>query len=162
MKKKSWNRLIFNSGLNILKTLLFVVAFVMCFNFAISKYLGVIVGQEILIIFGIFLAFSIVVYDLVSNITSKLINKIHEDNDRKEAIEILEKNSLRVGMLITDLPKDSSGNELSECVDAFMTLKSQNLTFVLVNSENIATSRLYFLGKQGNRDYNKYKLIVER
>lgn len=162
VKKNTWNRLIFDAGLNILKNLLFVVAFVMCLEFAISTYLGVIVGQKIIIIFGIFLALSIEVYDLITSITSKLIYKIHEDFDRNEAIEILEKNQLSVGMLLSDLPKDSNGNELRECVDAYMTLINQKLPFVLVNSENVAISRLYFLGKQGKHDYNKYKLIVER
>lgn len=162
LKKYTWNRLIFDAGLNMLKTLLFVVAFIMCLKFAISTYLGVVFGQEIIIVFGMFLAISIAVYDFISNITSKLIKKIHENFDRNEAIEILEKNKLNVGMLLTDLPKDASGNELNECIEAYMTLRNQDLTFVLVNSENVTTSRLYFLGEKGKRDYNKYKLIVDR
>lgn len=162
MKKFTWNRLIFDAGLNILKVLLFVVAFVMCLKFAISTYLGVIFGQEIIVIFGVFLALSIVIYDSISNLTSKLINKIHEDFDRDEAIEILEKNRLSVGLLIPNLPKDSNGNELKDCAQAYLTLKNQKLPFVFVNSDNVTTTRLCFLGKRGGRDHNKYKLIVER
>lgn len=162
MKRFTWNRFIFDAGLNILKILLFVVAFVMCLKFAISTYLGVSLEQEITIIFGMFLAFSIIVYDSISNVTTRLINRIHEDFDQNEAIEILEKNRLSVGLLLTDLPKDSNGNELKDCIEAYLTLKNQRLPFVLVDSDHVTTTRLYFLGKRGKRDYNKYKLIVER
>lgn len=61
MKRFTWNRFIFDAGLNILKILMFVVGFVMCLKFAISTYLGVSLEQEITIIFGMFLAFSIIV-----------------------------------------------------------------------------------------------------
>ena len=94
MKKFTWNRVIFDAGLNILKILLFVVALVLFLEFTISKYLGVVFSQEILVISGMFLALIIIIYDFISNITSKLISKIHYDLDQNEAIEILEKNKL--------------------------------------------------------------------
>lgn len=162
MKKFTWNRVIFDAGLNILKILLFVVALVLFLEFTISKYLGVVFSQEILVISGMFLALIIIIYDFISNITSKLISKIHYDLDQNEAIEILEKNKLNVGLLLTDLPKDSNNNELKDCIEAYLTLKSQKLPFVLINSDKVSTSRLYFLGQRGKLDHNKYKLILER
>lgn len=162
MKKFTLNRIIFDAGLNILKNLLFVVASVIFIKFIISEYLGVNFNQEITIILGMFLAFIIVIYEFISNIISRLVSKIHYDLDRSEAIAILEKNKLSVGLLLTDLPKDSENNELRDCIDAYQTLKNQNSTFVLINSDNVATSQLYFLGQRGKNDYNKYKLIIKR
>lgn len=162
MKKFTWNRMIFDLGLNILKILLFVVVLSIFIKFTISEYLGVIFNQEITIILGMSLALIILIYEFISNITSRLVNKIHYNLDRNEAIEILEKNKLSVGLLLTDLPKDAENNELRDCIDAYQTLKNQNLTFVLINSHNVCTSRLYFLGQRGKNDYNKYKLIIKR
>lgn len=162
MKKFTWNRIIFDAGLNILKILLFVVALVLFLEFTISKYLGVVFSQEILVISGMFLAFAIVIYEIISIYISRLINKIHYDLDRREAISTLEKHQLNVGFLLTDLPKDQKNNELKDCIEAYLTLEKQNLPFVLINSDNVATSRLYFLGQRGKLDHNKYKLILER
>ena len=62
----------------------------------------------------------------------------------------------------TNLIKDSNNNELKDCIEAYLTLKSQKLPFVLINSDKVSTSRLYFLGQRGKLDHNKYKLILER
>lgn len=162
MKKFTWNRIIFDAGLNILKILIFVVALVIFIKFIISEYLGVIFSQEITVIAGMFLSLVVIVYEFISTVISKLIKKIHYNLDQSEAIEILEKHQLSVGLLLTDLPKDQENKEFKDCIEAYLTLKNQNLPFVLINSENVSSSRLYFLGQRGKRDYNKYKLIIKR
>lgn len=162
MKKLTRNRKAFDTGINILKILLFVVALVATAKFILGESLGVRLSNENTIFMGVFFGFVIVIYEFISNFTKNIVNKIHYEIDRSEAISTLEKHDLNVGMLLTDLPKDSKNNELRDCIEAYMTLKNQNLPFVLIDSDNESTSRLYFLGKRGKQDFNKYKLIIRR
>lgn len=162
MKKFTWDRAIFYVGLHLLKLLLFIVALVVLINFIMSEYLEIIFSPEISLLVGMFLAIAIVAYELISYFTSKLISKIHYGLDQKEAIEIFEKYKLDVGFIFTDIPKDENNKYLKDCIEAYATLNNQKLPFVLINSDNESTARLYFLGKRGKCDNNKYKLIIER
>ncbi|MDF9176634.1 hypothetical protein, partial [Enterobacter hormaechei] len=124
--------------------MIFVVALVIFIKFIISEYLGVIFSKEITVFAGMFLALAILVYEIISICISRLINKIHYDADQREAIETFEKHQLNVGFIVADLPKDQKNNELKDCVEAYITLAKQNLPFVLINSDNVSTSGIYF------------------
>ncbi|MDA4623082.1 hypothetical protein NY744_14955 [Enterobacter hormaechei] len=141
--------------------MIFVVALVIFIKFIISEYLGVIFSKEITVFAGMFLALAILVYEIISICISRLINKIHYDADQREAIETFEKHQLNVGFIVADLPKDQKNNELKDCVEAYITLAKQNLPFVLINSDNVSTSGIYFSGQRGKRDHNKYKIIIK-
>ena len=162
MYKSSWNRKIFNSGIHFLKVLLFVIFEVLIIRFIASSYLNINLTHEMSVMLGMLLLIGTIIFEYINSMSDRMLNSLHNDSDRKEAIEILESHKLKVAILFTDLPKDTSNNEIRECVDAFITLKNQNIPFVLVNSEDQVTSRIYYLGEHGKHNHNKYELILKR
>lgn len=162
MKHFGYSRLIFNTGVDVLKILLFTVAVMMVFKFTAKEHFSTTFSDQVLIIYGLIFSFVLVLYDFISQIAQKLVGKVHQNVDENEAISILEKHGMKVGILLTDLPRDQNKTELVECVNAFVALKNQQRPFVFINDKNEISGRVFLLGAHGRADHNKYKLMVQR
>ncbi len=102
MKHFGYSRLIFNTGVNVLKVLLFTVAVMMAFKFIAKEHFSTTFPDQALIIYGLIFSFVLVLYEFISQISQKLMGKVHQSVDEDEAISVLEKHGMKVGILLTD------------------------------------------------------------
>lgn len=162
MKSVNISRSIFYIGVDVLKILLFTVAVALLAKFLAVNYLDIPLKHEATYIFGFILSFILVIYDFISLMIKRLANKLYQFDEQKKAISILENYGMKVGLLLTDLPKDQNNNEIPDCINAYITLSDHDMPFVFINSQNEVSGRVFLLGAHGRLDHNKYRLLVAR
>lgn len=157
--KKITSRRIFDFGLDLLKTLICVGSLILLLKYLAYQSFGITLSSEVSLNLFLILYIAFLIYDFLSALFLRLSNKAHQtlkNKEKKEAICVLEKNHLKVAVVLVDPPKEEV------CYQAITTLTEQNLPFITIDSNGEATCRLYFIGEYGLQNHDTYKLKIER
>lgn len=143
------NRVIFNTGISILRDIIIVSLLLGGYRYYRIVVANDYIEMSLLVAIGLYLILLLNVYQYAIEFTNLLIKKVSRAKKRSRAIEVLEFHNIRVGIVTGDLPDVRSKEEYHQCFNAFSVLRRSNNTLITMDSQLKTKQQVCFLGKYG-------------